>query len=188
MPVFEIQLRIFNSCFLYIQLVVTRNEFTTRNLDSSYIKKKYVYEFATINNFFSCKKSHYYIAILLFLCYVFPFASNGFVFPLTYPGILNQNVFFSNNNKKKYPKTFQSILCRMDECNLFLNINSHLFDVLTLLTHHFMLFFSIFSQKKKYYIKRKNNTQSSWMIFCFFIFSVGWMYILRGSLFIKVVS
>ena len=62
-------------------------------------------------------------------------------------------------------------------------INVPLFDVLTILIHHFVLFYSILSQKEK----TENNTQSSCMVF-FFVFYVGWAYILRGSLFIKVVS
>ena len=67
--------------------------------------------------------------------------------------------------KKKFPKIFQSILCRMDKWNLFLSTNVLLFDVLTILIHHFVLFFSILSQKEKFHVKRKNNTQSNCMIF-----------------------
>ena len=67
--------------------------------------------------------------------------------------------------KKKFPKIFQSILCRMDKWNLFLSTNVLLFDVLTILIHHFGLFFRILSQKKKFYVKKKNNTQSDCMIF-----------------------
>ena len=67
--------------------------------------------------------------------------------------------------KKKFPKIFQSILCRMDKWNLFLSTNVLLFDVLTILIHHFVLFFSILSQKEKFYVKKKNHTQSSCKIF-----------------------
>ena len=52
-----------------------------------------------------------------------------------------------------------------DIIQLFLSTNVFLFDVLTILIHHFVLFLSILSQKKKFYLKRKNNTQSSCMIF-----------------------
>ena len=56
-----------------------------------------------------------------------------------------------------------------------------------ILKHHFVLFFIILSQKEKFYIKKKNNTQTSYAN-SFFIFYVRWTHILRGSLFIKVVS
>ena len=67
--------------------------------------------------------------------------------------------------KKKFPKIFQSILCRMDKWNLFLSTYVLLFDILTILIHHFVLFFSFLSQKEKFYVKRKNNTQSRCIIF-----------------------
>ena len=67
--------------------------------------------------------------------------------------------------KKKMPKIFQSILCRMDKWNLFFSTNVLLFDVLTILINRFVLFFSILSQKQKFYVKRKNNSWSSCMIF-----------------------
>ena len=106
---------------------------------------------------------------ILFLCHVFPFASKGLDFTtLKYPWILNQNVFFF---KKRI--FFQSVLCRMDKCNLFLSTNVLLFDVLIILIHHFVLFFSIHSQKKKFYVKRKNTAQSSCMnFFVFFYFRI----------------
>ena len=53
----------------------------------------------------------------------------------------------------------------MDKWNLFLSTHVLLFDVLTILIHHFVLFFSILSQKEKFYVKRKNNTKSNCMIF-----------------------
>ena len=54
-------------------------------------------------------------------------------------------------------------------------------------SYHFVLFFSILSQKEKFYVKQKHNNHSSCMVI-FFVFYVGWTYILRGSLLIKVVS
>ena len=108
-------------------------------------------------------KNYYYI-VLLFLCYVFPFISKDFVFPLLRWSILD---FELERIKKKIKnlKIFQRLLCRMDKWNLFLSANVLLFDVLTILIHHFVLFFSILSQKEKFYVKRRNNTQSSCMIF-----------------------
>ena len=38
-------------------------------------------------------------------------------------------------NKKKFLKTFQSMLSRMDKLDLFLNTNVLLFDVLTILRY-----------------------------------------------------
>ena len=66
---------------------------------------------------------------------------------------------------EKIPEIFQSILCGMDKWNLILTTDVLLFDVLTILIHHFVLFFSILSQRKKFDVKRKNNTQSSYIIF-----------------------
>ena len=77
--------------------------------------------------------------------------------------------------------------CPSDIINLFLSVNVLLYDVHTILVHHFMLFFRILSQKEKFYIKRKYSTQSNCLTFVY-LFYVGWTYILTGSLYIKVVS
>ena len=106
-------------------------------------------------------KNYYYIAIL-FLCYVFPFASAYFVFPLLRWIILD---FELEHILKQISKIFQSILCRIDKWNLFLSTNVLLFDVLNILILHFVLFFSILSRKEKFYVKRKSNSWSSCMIF-----------------------
>ena len=71
---------------------------------------------------------------------------------------------FFQQQKKKFSKIFQNILCRMEKYNLFLSTNIILFHVLTSWIHHFVLFFGILCQDKKFYVKRKNNTQSSCMI------------------------
>ena len=70
---------------------------------------------------------------------------------------------------QKFPKIFQSILCRMDMWNLFLRTSVLLFDTVTILIDHFVLLFIILCQKEKFYVKRKQNTQSSCMVFfsCF---------------------
>ena len=47
---------------------------------------------------------------------------------------------------KKILNIFRSILSRIDECNLFLSTNVLLFNVLTILIYHFVLFFSVLSQ------------------------------------------
>ena len=75
--------------------------------------------------------------------------------------------------KEKIPEIFQSILCGMDKWNLILTTNVLLFDVLTILIHHFVLFFSILSQRKKIDVKRKNNTQSSYIFFVLYFMSDG---------------
>ena len=75
--------------------------------------------------------------------------------------------------EKKFPKTFQSILCWMDKWDLFLSTNVLLFDFLTILIRQFVLFFS---QKKKFYVKRKNNIQSSCMIFFSYFMSDGYIF------------
>ena len=73
---------------------------------------------------------------------------------------------------------FQSIMSQKTKCNLFLRTNIIFFDVITILMHHFVLFFGIFSQKEKQYLVKLHDF--------FFAFYVGWKYILRDSLFIKV--
>ena len=156
----------------------------TRDLDSSYSKRKFAYEFTTNNNFFSCKQN-YYCIVILFLCFVFLFASKDFVFPLLRWSILLFKLE-RIKKKKKILKIFQSILCRMDICNLFLSTNALSFDVLTILIHHFVLIFSIASQKQKFFVKRKTIlSQAAWISFRILyrmdIFS-------RDPLFIKVGS
>ena len=81
-----------------------------------------------------------------------------------------ERIFSKKTKKKKIAKIFQSTLCRMDKCSLFLSTNILLFDVVTILIHYFVLFFSILSQKNKFYVKRKNNTQSSYIIIFFSYF------------------
>ena len=46
----------------------------------------------------------------------------------------------------------------MDKWNFSLSINVLLFDVLTILIHHYVLLFSILSLEDKFYAKRENNT------------------------------
>ena len=134
-------------------------------------------------------KIFHYI-VMLFLCYVFPFASKDFVFPLLHWSI--RGFKLERIYKKKSQRFF--ILCRMEKLDLLWGTNVLLFDVLTISIGHFVLFFSILSQKKKkkFYLKKKNNTQSSCLIFFFifyvliffFIFYVGWTYILLEGLII----
>ena len=80
-------LSIYYSCFSYIQHVVARNKFTSfipwklETLTLFTVKRKFVYEFTTNNNF-SLVNKNYYCSVTLLFCYVFPFASKVFVFPL----------------------------------------------------------------------------------------------------------
>ena len=53
-------------------------------------------------------------------------------------------------NKKKFPKTFQSMLSRMDKLDLFLNTNVLLFDVLTILRYSLLSWV----EKNKFYVKK----------------------------------
>ena len=84
-PVFEKYFEIFNSCFLYIQHVVTRNNFTyfrpckLETWTLLTVKENlYMNLLQTIISSFVNKNCCY--IIILFLGYVF--ASKGFVFPL----------------------------------------------------------------------------------------------------------
>ena len=56
-------------------------------------------------------------------------------------------------NKKNFPKTFQSMLSRMDKLDLFLNTNVLLFDVLTILRY------SLVSSVKKINFMSKSKTR-----------------------------
>ena len=71
----------------------------------------------------------------------------------------------------------------MDKWNLSPNVL--LFDVLTILIHHFMLFFSILSQKD---FMSKGKTILGQAAGFFPLFYVGWTYFLIGSIFINEVS
>ena len=69
----------------------------TRDLGSFYSQRKFVYEFTTNNNFFSCKQK---LLLYCYICYVFPFASKDFVCPLLRWIILD----FELERIKKNPK------------------------------------------------------------------------------------
>ena len=109
-------------------------------------------------------KNYFFYLVILFVCYVFPLASKGFVFPLLRWIILD---FELERIFKKIPKIFQSILCRMDKWNLFLSTIILLFDVLTILMQHFVLLFSILIKKRNFRSKG-NNSQSSCMMDIYF--------------------
>ena len=141
----------------YVHLVLTLE---TR--DSPLIVKENLYMNLLQTIIFSLVNKNYYYIVILFLCSVFHFTCNNFVFPLLRWSILDFNL---KRIKEKIPKIFQSILCRIDKWNVFLSTNIILFDVLIILIHHFVLFFSILSQKEKLYVKRKSNIQSSYLIF-----------------------
>ena len=132
--------------FLLIQHVVTRNKFTlfrTWKLGTFTLQSKKLYANLLRTRDSSVVSKNYYYIVILFLYYVFSFASKGFVFYLlrwSIPGFSIRTYFL----KIKFPKHFQSIR-RMDKCNLFLSTNVLLFYVLTTLIHHFVLFFSILS-------------------------------------------
>ena len=87
MPVFETHLKVINSCFLYIQQIVTRNKFAEfwrwklETLDLLTVKENLYMNLLWTIIYYLVNKIYYYI-VILFLCYVFPFASEDFVFPL----------------------------------------------------------------------------------------------------------
>ena len=134
-------------------------------------------------------KIFHYI-VMLFLCYVFPFASKDFVFPLLHWSI--RGFKLERIYKKKSQRFF--ILCRMEKLDLLWGTNVLLFDVLTISIGHFVLFFSILSQKKKkkksFISKRKTIlSQAAWFFSSYFMswffssyfMSDGHIFYLRGS-------
>ena len=68
-------------------------------------------------------------------------------FPCYVEAFLDSKLELNFSRKKKIPKIFQRIFCSMDKCNLFLDTNVLLFDVLIILIHHlvFQYPFSILS-------------------------------------------
>ena len=75
--------------------------------------------------------------------------------------------------KKNFPKVLQSILCWMNKLDLFLSRNVPLFVALTILIHHFALFFSIPCQKNKFY--GKNEKQYSVKLHNLFLHILCWI-------------
>ena len=92
---------------------------------------------------------------------MFPFLSLRILyFPCYFEVSLDfilEHIFSKKEKKNRFPEIFQSILCRMDKYTFFLSAGLLLFYVITILTRHFVLFFSILSQEEKFYVKRKNN-------------------------------
>ena len=181
MPVFETCLKIINFCFLYIQEFVTRNKFTqfkSSKLETlTFLESNKMFILGTI---ISSLVNKYYYYILLYYYIILLFSLLPRVVLYFSCNVEVSLGFKLNRIQIKFPKIFQSILCRMDKWNLFLSTNVLLFDTPTILIHHFVLLFSILSKKEKFYVKRKRNTQSSCMTF-FFVFYVGWTYISRVS-------
>ena len=74
----------------------------------------------------------------------------------------------------------------MDKCNLFLSTNVLLFGILRILIHHFVLF-SLFLVKKTNFMSKGKPILRQAAYF-FSVFYLGWTYILKDSLYIKVIS
>ena len=131
--------------------------------------------YITSNNFFSCKQE------LLLCCFIIPVLCFPYL-PLRilyFPCYVEKSLDFKLERilKKKIPRIFQSILCRMNKWNFCLSTNVLLFDDLTILVHNFVLLVSILSQKGKFMSKKKQYSVKLQNIF--FVFYVGWAYILR---------
>ena len=106
---------------------------------------------------------------------------------LYFPCYVEVSLDSNLERKKKLPKIFQIMLSRMDKCNLVVSTNILLFDVLTMLIHHLVLFFSFLSLKINFLPKAKKKILSKAIMF-FFVFFVGWTNTLIPLLFIKLVS
>ena len=150
---FETHFKILNSWFLYIKHVVTRNKFTSFRPSklvtfTLLTAKENLYMNFLRTIFSSLVNKNFNYIVILFLCYVFSFVSKDFVLPSYVEVSMNsksERIF--SKKKKKFRKIFQSILCRMKKYNLVLSTNVLLYDVLTILIHHFVLFFRTLSQK-----------------------------------------
>ena len=86
MPVFQTHLKIFNSRFLFIQQVTK-----IRDLNSPYSQRKFVYEFITNNNLFSCKQKLLNCYIIPVLFALLPLGILYFPCYIEVPWILNKN-------------------------------------------------------------------------------------------------
>ena len=150
---FETHFKILNSWFLYIKHVVTRNKFTSFRPSklvtfTLLTAKENLYMNFLRTIFSSLVNKNFNYIVILFLCYVFSFVSKDFVLPSYFELSMNsksERIF--SKKKKQFRKIFQSILCRMKKYNLVLSTNVLLYDVLTILIHHFVLFFRTLSQK-----------------------------------------
>ena len=87
MPVFETHFKISNSRFLYVQQIVSRNNFTSLRpwkleTFTLFTVKENLYTNLLRTIISSVASKNYYYIVTLFLCYVLPFASIDFPFPL----------------------------------------------------------------------------------------------------------
>ena len=87
---------------------------------------------------------------------------------LYFPCYVEVSLDSNLERKKKLPKIFQIMLSRMDKCNLVVSTNMLLFDVLTMLIHHLVLFFSFLSLKINILPKAKKKILSKAALLCFF--------------------
>ena len=137
--------------FFYIQHIVTRNKFTLFNpwkletFTPLTVKENLITNLLRAIISSLVNKNYYYI-VILFLQFVILFVSKDLLFPLLRWSMPEFWKIWKNW------KIFQSILCQMDKYNLFLSTNILLCYVLTILIHHFVLFFSVLSQKNKFYV------------------------------------
>ena len=134
----------------------------------------------------SLVNSHYYFYIvILFLCYVFPFGSKNFVFPLLSCIILD---FELERIFKKSFKDFSKHIVSDGQMELILKHKCTFIWCSYYFKNNTILCYSSISLVKKRNFLSKRKKKLSQAVWFFFTFYAGLTYILRGSLFIKVAS
>ena len=117
MPVLETHLKIFSSCFLYIQYVVTRNKFASfrawkldtltlltvkENLNTNLLR--------TIIS--SLVNKNYYYAVILFLCLFSILPPSVLYFPCYVEAFLDSKLELNFSRKKKSRRFFKEYCVR----------------------------------------------------------------------------
>ena len=129
----------------------------TRDLGSFYSQRKFVYEFTTNNNFFSCKQK---LLLYCYICYVFPFSSKDFVCPLLRWIILD----FELERIKKNPKESLKHNVLDGQMELILKHKCTFIWCSYHFKYTILCYYSVSSVKKKNYMSKGKTmlSQAAW--------------------------
>ena len=171
--------------FFYIQQIVTRNkltQFRPGNLETlTFLQSKKICILRTI---ISSLVNKIIIILLCYTCAVFSLLSLRILYFLCYLEVFLD--FKLERIYQKISKDFSKYIVSDGQMQLILKHKCTFIRC----SYHFNTPFCVIRQysqlKRQILWQKENNTQSNSTIF--FLFYVGWTYILIGSLFIKVES